>query len=67
MWYTIVTGKGKARAMDEREEMGMTDSQYEDHLRAVIADLERIKRLGVSEEAAAEIDSIIERFRKTTG
>lgn len=45
----------------------MTDSQYEDHLRGIIADLERIKRLGASSEAEAEIDSLIERFRKTTG
>lgn len=52
--------------MDERqEEMGMSDMQYKDHLRAVVADLERIKRLGVSEEAAAEIDAVIERFRLT--
>lgn len=45
----------------------MTDKQYYDHLRAVIADLERIKRLGVSEEAEAEIDSIIERYKQTIG
>ena len=43
----------------------MTDEQYADHLRAVIADLERIKKLGVSEEAEAEIDSIIARYRET--
>lgn len=53
--------------MNRREETGMTDSQYEDHLRGIIADPERIKRLGVSSEAEAEIDSLIERFRKTTG
>ena len=45
----------------------MTDRQYYDHLRAVIADLERIKKLGVSDEAAAEIDSIIARYRETIG
>lgn len=28
------------------EKQGMTDEQYADHLRAVIADLERIKKLG---------------------
>lgn len=28
------------------ENQGMTDGQYGDHLRAVIADLERIKKLG---------------------
>lgn len=51
--------------MDERQ--GMTDKQYYDHLRSVIADLERIKRLGVSEEAEAEIDAIIARYRETIG
>ena len=43
----------------------MTDKQYYDHLRAVIADLERIKKLGVSEEATQEIDSIIARYKET--
>lgn len=43
----------------------MTDKQYYDHLRAVIADLERIKKLGVSKEAEQEIDSIIARYKKT--
>ena len=52
--------------MDEKEQ-GMTDKQYYDHLRAVIADLERIKKLGVSEEAEAEIDLIINRYRETIG
>lgn len=52
--------------MEEREDaMGMSDMQYKDHLRAVVADLERIKRMGVSEEAAAEIDALIERYRLT--
>lgn len=45
------------------EEMGMTDMQYKDHLRGLIADLERIRNAGVSEEARAEIDSLIARFR----
>ncbi len=45
----------------------MTDGQYGDHLRAVIADLEPIKKLGVSVEAEAEIDSIIARYRETIG
>lgn len=49
------------------EKQGMTDGQYSDHLRAVIADLGRIKKLGVSEEAEAEIDSIIARYRETVG
>lgn len=43
----------------------MTDKQYYDHLRAVIADLERIKKLGVSKEAEQEIDSIIARYKET--
>lgn len=50
--------------MEERE-TGMTDKQYYDHLRAVIADLERIKGMGVSEEANKEIDRIIKRYRET--
>lgn len=54
-----------ASTMTERD--CMTDRQYYDHLRAVIADLERIKKLGVSEEAAAEIDSIVARYRETIG
>lgn len=45
------------------EEMGMTDMQYKDHLRGLIADLERILRAGVSEEAAEEIEAMIARFR----
>lgn len=49
------------------EKQGMTDGQYSDHLRAVIADLERIKKLGVSKEAEAEIDSIIARYREAIG
>ena len=43
----------------------MTDKQYYDHLCAVIADLERIKKLGVSKEAEQEIDSIIARYKET--
>jgi hypothetical protein len=50
-----------------REDHGMTDKQYYDHLRAVIADLERIKTLGVSDAAEREIDSIIARYRETIG
>lgn len=50
--------------MTERnEEMGMTDMQYKDHLRGLIADLERIKAAGVSLEAEAEIDRLLERFQ----
>lgn len=45
------------------EEMGMTDMQYKDHLRGLIADLERIRDAGVSEEAQNEINRLIERFR----
>lgn len=46
------------------EEMGMTDLQYKDHLRGLVADLRRIKEAGVSEEAAVEIDELIDRFEK---
>ena len=49
------------------EKQGMTDGQYSDHLRAVIADLEQIKKLGVSEEAEAEIDSIIPGTERQSG
>lgn len=47
------------------EEMGMTDMQYKDHLRGLIADLERIKAAGVSEEALVEIDQLIARFQSS--
>ena len=50
--------------MAERtEEMGMTDMQYKDHLRGLIADLERIRDAGVSEEAREEIERLIARFQ----
>lgn len=50
--------------MTEREEeIGMTDKQYKDHLRGLIADLERIGDAGVSEEARAEIGGLIARFQ----
>lgn len=52
--------------MDEGFEP-MTDEQYCDHLRTVIADLERIRKLGVSKEAEEEIESIIERYSETIG
>ena len=48
---------------ERKEEMGMTDMQYKDHLRGLIADLERIRDAGVSEEARAEIERLIARFR----
>ena len=50
---------------EEIENFGMSDEQYCDHLRSVIADLERIKSLGVSEDAAQEIESIVMRYRRT--
>lgn len=43
----------------------MTDMQYIDHLRGVVADFERIRALGVSEEAEEEIERILERLRAT--
>lgn len=46
------------------EEMGMSDMQFKDHLRGLIANLKRIKAAGVSEEAGKEIDELVERFEK---
>ena len=43
--------------------MGMSDAQYKDVLRGLVNDLERIKRQGVSDEAEAEIDLMIARFK----
>lgn len=62
----MIAAKEGSLAMDEGRQ-GMTDKQYYDHLRAAIADLERIKRLGVSEAAEAEIDAIIARYHETIG
>lgn len=49
------------------ENQGMTDGQYGDHLRAVIADLERTKKLGGQRGSRGRIDSIIARYRETIG
>lgn len=46
-----------------KEEIGMTDMQFKDHLRGVIADLERISEKGVSTEAGNEINRLIQRYR----
>ena len=46
-----------------KEEIGMTDLQFKDHLRGVIADLERISEKGVSIEAGDEINRLIQRYR----
>ena len=58
---------GEARGLAGRrkvmEDMGMTDMQFKNHLRELIANLERILKLGVSEEAEAEIKEVIERYR----
>lgn len=51
--------------MEKHEEAGMTDLQFKDHLRGLIASLGHIKTSGVSDEAAKEIDDLIERFEKT--
>lgn len=45
------------------EEMGMSDLQFKDHLRGLIAELERIKADGVSDKAEADINALIERFK----
>ena len=50
--------------MTERtEEMGMTDMQFKDHLRGLIAHLETIREKGVSTEAEKEIEKLIQRYR----
>ena len=58
-------GERRPIMREENDEAGMTDLQYKDYLRAVVADFERIKRMGVSDEAAAEIDAVIKRFTTT--
>lgn len=58
-------GERRPIMREENDEADMTDLQYKDHLRAVVADFERIKRMGVSDEAAAEIDAVIKRFTTT--
>ena len=47
------------------EEMGMTDAQFKDHLRELIAFLERVKDLESLEEVRKELDQFIERKQKT--
>lgn len=49
------------------DETGMSDAQYGDMLRGLINDLERIKRLGVSDDALVEIDLMIARFEAYLG
>lgn len=46
------------------EEMGMTDAQFKDHLRELIAFLERVKTLE-PDEMRKELDEFIERKQKT--
>lgn len=55
---------GEEQSMDET---GMSDAQYGDMLRGLINDLERIKRLGVSDDALVEIDLMIARFEAYLG
>lgn len=45
------------------EDMGMSDLQFKDHLRGLIAELERIKADGVSDKAETDINALIERFK----
>ncbi len=47
------------------EEVGMTDLQFKAYLRAVIEDFEKVKKLGVSDEAKAEIEAIVARYQKS--
>lgn len=52
--------------MDERfEEMGMSDMQFKSYLMELLDKLETIKEMGVSDEAAKEIDKMIARFKVT--
>ena len=44
---------------------GMTDAQFKDHLRELIANLERIKNLETVEEMREALEEVIERKRKT--
>lgn len=46
------------------EEVGMADAQYKDRVRDWVAVLERVMKLGVSDEAAKEIEAEIERRKK---
>ena len=43
---------------------GMTDLQFKDHLRELIANLERIKRLSTDEEMRKELEELIKRKKR---
>ena len=45
--------------------MGMTDVQFKDHLRELIAFLEHVEKLETVEEIRAELEQFIERKQKT--
>lgn len=46
-------------------EEGMTDLQFKSYLTLIVSNLERVKKLGVSNEAEEELDSMIQRFEVT--
>lgn len=48
---------------EEDEEVGMMDLQFKSFLRGMVADLQRIKAAGVSEDAAKSVDDLIERYK----
>jgi hypothetical protein len=58
-------GKMVACSMREGEIMGMTDVQFKDHLRELIAFLEHVEKLETVEEIRAELEQFIERKQKT--
>lgn len=47
------------------EVMGMTDAQFKDYLRELIANMERIKSLESADEMRKELEEFIERKQKT--
>lgn len=64
IWYTITTGKGKARAMDERqEEMNIREFEY--LLREQKAFLEKLLEKGVGDEAGKEIETRLKVINET--
>ncbi len=47
------------------EDMGMTDAQFKDHLRELVAFLERVKELESADEMRKELDEFIKRKQQT--
>lgn len=59
--------RGGAKGSAERRKAmnGTTDTQYADHLKALISELELVKKLGVSKEAEDWIDGMISQYKST--